>query len=206
VGGTVRRVDWSVSAFRGFEPFGLVALAPSSPFSGGPVTLRRTFPRFTMIGGDFETVRGEWGLRAEVAAFVEDNFQAADLRVLTGSSVDAGVGIDRKAGDYRVSGTLLVHREDLDEPGLGSESAERTDVSLIASADRGFSREKYHISTFAVVTPSESSAFLRTIATASLRDNVALEGSAGWFAGSGRDVVGRFADCDFLYVRLKYYF
>jgi hypothetical protein len=56
------------------------------------------------------------------------------------------------------------------------------------------------------VTPSESSAFLRTIAIASIRDNVVVEGSGGWFAGSGQDVVGRFAECDFVYLRLKYYF
>jgi hypothetical protein len=154
-----------------------------------------------MIGGDFETVYGEWGLRGEVAAFVEDNFQTRDVQVASGTSVDAGVGIDRRAGDYRLSGTLLFHREDADAATLG-----RTDVSVIASADRSFSREKYNVRTFAVVTPSESSAFLRTIATISLRDNLALEGSGGWFAGSGRDVVGRFADCDFLYTRLKYYF
>jgi uncharacterized protein len=203
VGGTVSRVDWSVSAYRGLEPFGLVELMSAPPFPGGPVTLRRTYPRFTMIGGDFETARGEWGLRGEVAAFVEDNAQTRDLRVASGDSVDAGIGIDRKAGDYRVSGTVLVHRENVDAPGPASL---RTDVSFIASADRSFSREKHNVRTFAVVTPSESSAFLRTIATASLRDNLALEGSGGWFIGSGRDIVGRFADCDFLYARLKYYF
>jgi hypothetical protein len=201
VGGTVSRVDWSVSGYRGLEPFGVVELLPAPPFPGGPVTFRRTYPRFTMIGGDFETVYGQWGVRGEVAAFVEDNFQRTDVLAASGTSVDAGFGIDRKAGDYRVSGTLLIHREDIDDAGSG-----RTDVSVIASADRSFSREKYNFRTFAVITPSETSAFLRTIATVSLRDNLALEGSGGWFAGSGRDVVGRFAECDFLYTRLKYYF
>ena len=53
---------------------------------------------------------------------------------------------------------------------------------------------------------TESSAFLRAIATAKLRDNVSLEGSAGWFAGEGGTVIGRFSDSDFGYVRVKYYF
>jgi hypothetical protein len=136
-----------------------------------------------------------------VAAFIEDSFQTTDVQFTSGTSLDAGVGVDRKAGDYRISGTLLVHREDVDVEGLG-----RTDVSLIASADRSFSREKYNVRTFAVITPSESSAFIRAITTVSLRDNLVFEGSGGWFAGSGRDVVGRFAECDFLYTRLKYYF
>jgi hypothetical protein len=47
---------------------------------------------------------------------------------------------------------------------------------------------------------------VRGIVTATLRDNVALEGSLGWFAGSGLDTIGRFADSDFLYLRLKYFF
>ncbi len=57
-----------------------------------------------------------------------------------------------------------------------------------------------------VYNPNNSSGFVRGIATASLRDNVALEGSLGWFAGSGLDTVSRFADSDFVYVGLKYVF
>ena len=206
VGGTVRRFDWSLSAYRGFDPFGVLELPSAPPAPGGPVTLRRTYPRFTMVGGDFETVYGEWGLRGEIAAFVEDTFQSTDVRIVPGSSVDAGVGIDRRAGDYRLSGTLLLHKEDHDRAASGPGTTGRTDFSLIAALDRNFSREKYNLRTFAVVTPSESSAFLRAIVTAVLRDNVALESSGGWFPGSGRDIVGRFAECDFLYVRLKYHF
>jgi hypothetical protein len=38
---------------------------------------------------------------------------------------------------------------------------------------------------------------------ANLRDNLALEGSIGWFAGTGPNPIGTFADSDFVYVRLK---
>jgi predicted RND superfamily exporter protein len=206
VSGTTGRVDWSIAGYRGYEPIGLVqAAAVDPPFTGRPLTLVRTFPRFTMIGGDFETVRGEWGLRGEIAAFVDDNFQLEDPRVVRGSSIDAGLGVDRKAGDYRLSATVLYHGESYDIP-AGSRDGRRRDVSLIAAADRSFARERYMLRTFAVVTPSESSAFLRTIATVSLWDNVAVEGSGGWFAGDGDDFTGRFAECDFAYLRLKYYF
>ena len=91
-------------------------------FEPGPVTpaaplrIDGRHPRFTMIGGDFETVRGEWGIRGEVGAFVRDNFQASALRAATGSSVDAGAGVDRRAGNYRISGTVLFHHETIDLP------------------------------------------------------------------------------------------
>jgi hypothetical protein len=161
------------------------------------------YPRFTMIGGDFETVRGQWGVRGEIAAFVDDSFADPLLRVVNGHSVDAGIGVDRRAGDYRISGTVLVHRESYDAA-IAGESG-RTDVSLVAATDRTFARERYHLRTFGVFNPNESSGFARAIATAKIRDNVAIEGSAGWFIGEGRDLVGRFADSDFLYGRLKYY-
>ena len=79
-------------------------------------------------------------------------------------------------------------------------------MSLILSGDRTFARERYGLRTFGVYNANESSGFLRAIATAKIRDDVALEGSGGWFIGDGRDIVGRFAASDFLYARLKYYF
>jgi hypothetical protein len=205
VSATTGKVDWSVSAYRGFEPFGFYSLDPAK--IPPPIAVIREYPRFTMIGGDFEAVRGRWGLRGELAAFVDDSFQSPDVRVISGHSIDAGVGVDRKAGSYTLSGTVIVHTESYDgalsqfDPSTG-----RTDVSIVGSLDRTFSRERYRFRGFGVYNATEASAFVRGIGIATLRDNLALEGSAGWFAGAGRDLVGRFGDSDFMYVRLKYYF
>lgn len=199
--GTAKRIDLSISAYRGYEAFG--ALQASSAF-----VVERRYPRFTLVGGDFETVRGEWGLRGEVAAFLEDSFQSSTAAIVSGRSFDAGIGVDRRAGDYRVSGTVLFHHERYDAP-LDTAASGRTasdDVSLIASADRSFARERYLVRVFGVYNASESSGFARGITTATLRDNLALEASVGWFIGGGLDLVGRFADTDFVYTRLKYYF
>jgi hypothetical protein len=198
---TIGTLDWSVSAYRGFEAFPLVSLDDVGP----QASLLSTHPRFTMVGADFETVRGAWGMRGEFAAFVEDSFQGAGLSIVRGASWDAGFGADRRAGDYQFSGTVLVHREHPDGvAGSGLES--RTDLSFIFSSDRTFARERYRLRAFSVFNTSEESAFLRAIGVAKLTDAVALEGSGGWFAGDGSDTVGRFNDSDFLYLRLKYYF
>ena len=199
---TAGRFDWSAAAYRGFESFGVFDLAP-------PFVIEETFPRFTMLGGDFETVFGEWGIRGEAAAFVRDNFQRISpvpSRV-AGTSWDAGAGVDRKAGNYQVSATLLVHHEQYDQALRRDDAADsRSDVSVLLSADRTFAREKYRLRVFNVYNPSEGSGFARAIAFANLRDNLALEASGGWFAGDGSDLVGRFKDSDFAYLRLKYYF
>ena len=191
VSATSGRIDWSVSAYRGIEPFGLYRVAT-------PTSIVIDYPRFTMIGADVEAVRGEWGIRGELAAFVDDSFQSPNLQIVDAHSIDAGAGVDRRAGDYTLSATVLVHSE--------SHISNRTDVSLVMSLDRTFARERYRFRGFGVFNASESSGFLRGIGVANLRDNLGLEASLGWFAGSGRDLVGRFSDSDFVYLRLKYYF
>jgi hypothetical protein len=211
---TAGRVDWGVSAFRGFRSFPRVQPIVGRALSGPPgepggfapqVSVAAVHPRYTMLGADFETVRGEWGMRGEVAAFVDDSFQGANLAVVPGASWDAGLGVDRRAGSYQFSGTVLVHRERPDAVASAGLDA-RTDLSLVFSSDRTFARERYRLRAFSVFNASEASAFLRAIGVAKLTDDVALEGSGGWFAGDGRDTIGRFNDSDFLYLRLKYYF
>jgi hypothetical protein len=202
---TSGRVDWSVSAFRGFESFALYTLVGPPP--AVPPAVAAVYPRFTMVGADFEAVRGRWGLRGELAAFVDDSFQSPDLRVVAGHSFDGGVGVDRRAGDYTLSGTVLVHSESYDVPLAGADASDgRTDVSLVISADRTFARERYRLRGFGVYNATEASGFARAIGMATLRDNLALEGSIGWFAGDGQNLVGRFGDSDFAYLRVKYYF
>jgi len=197
---TSGRVDWSVSSYRGFRPFGLYSAA-------GPIELARIYPRFTMLGGDFETVSGAWGIRGEAAVFVRDAFQSVDTPLVrTGQSFDIGGAVDRKAGDYRVSGQLLVHHELYDDIAGAELPRSRTDVSLIASTDRSFARQRYESRLFGVYNPSSGAGFLRGILTANLQDNLALEGSLGWFGGSGADTISRFSDSDFAYVRVKYFF
>ena len=203
-GATSGRIDWSLAAYRGFEPFGLYETALVAPSPGlplGAVRIDQRFPRFTMLGGDFETVAGEWGFRGEAAVFVRDSFQTLEPAIVEGESVDAGLGVDRRAGDYQFSATVLFHRQQADRDGV-----DRRDVSLIASADRAFARERYRARAFGVYNPSEGSSFVRVIGTAKLLDELALEGSGGVFAGDGRDTIGRFGDSDFVYARLKYYF
>jgi hypothetical protein len=192
---TASRFDWGVSAYRGFRSFPIVTALPTPE----GVSVSETFPRFTMIGGDFETVRGPWGLRGEVAAFVEDELQASTApRGVPGHSIDAGLGLDRRAGDYRVGANVLWSRRSAD----GTHS----DVTIVIAADRSFDRETRTLRVFGVYDPRDATAFGRLIAAISLRDNVWLEGSGGVFTGTSVDVLGRLSSCDFLYGRLKVFF
>ncbi len=204
---TVRRIDWSVSAYRGFRTF------PTLTLDAAAFRIRETFPRFTMIGADVETVRGPWGLRAEAAAFVDDELQSSRLaRGVAGRSVEAGAGVDRRAGDYRVAANLLWSWRAVDgsDPAArllqGDEEVERSDVTIVVAADRSFARETRTVRVLGTYDPAEAAAFARVIAAASVRDNTWVEGSAGVFAGSALDTIGRLTRRDFLYVKLKVFF
>jgi hypothetical protein len=191
---TVGRVDVGVSAWRGFESFPTYTLAPFDP---DPLvliipTFIETFPRFTMVGADFETVSGPWGLRGEFGVF-----DGASPR-----SFEGGIGADRRAGNYRVALNALVAR------------AADTDLTLVGWAERTFARETRSARLLAVYDPADDTAFIRTIGAVSIRDDWWLEASAGWFTGeplsetpsSGIDVLSLLSRRDFLYMRLKVHF
>jgi hypothetical protein len=160
-----------------------------------------------MLGADFETVRGEWGIRGEVAAFVNRTLQAIDRPLLAdGRSIEFGAGVDRKSGAYRVSGSVVATRRWVTGESLLAPRIDRDDVIIVAAVDRSFARETRTLRVFGVYNPDEESAFARVITTWSIRDNVAVEASAGWFTGDGTDAFSRLASRDFVYGRLKVFF
>lgn len=139
-----------------------------------------------MIGADFESVKGPWGVRGELAAFVDDELQSTRaLQGVPGKSVNAGIGADRRAGDYRVAGNVLWSWTGIDrsDPAAasfaGDEEIERTDLSLVAAVDRSFARETRALRLFAVYDPADATAFMRVIGALGVRDNCWLEASAG---------------------------
>ncbi len=204
---TAGRVDMSVSAWRGFEGFGFLSFVPFTlPTGSGPTPsvvgqLVESYPRFTMLAADAETVRGGWAIRGEVAGFVDKTLDGP-LGPVKGKAVDAGVGVDRAAGDFRVFGSLVWHRE----WSSISSSYTRDHLNVIASLDRRFSRERYLVRVFGVVNPEDRSGFVRALASWSVRDNLTLEGSGGAFIGQGTDTIGRFVDRDFVSARIRYQF
>ena len=203
---TTGRVDWALVAYRGFRTFPTLTLT-------SPGVVRETFPRFTMIGGDFETVRGAWGFRGEFAAFVRDERQSSTLAAgVSGRTVEGGVGADRRAGDYRFAGSVLVtHTATDDSPAgrlarLADPAIAGTEALIVGSADRSFARDTRRIQAFVAYDPDDDSAFARLIGAISVRDNVWLEGSGGLFAGSSLGAAGGLAGRDFVYARLKVFF
>ncbi len=203
---TAGRLDFAVSAYEGADGFGIVTFEPETvpPVSAQVVgRLVETFPRFRMYAGDFETVMGEWALRGEAAVFTKKKLAGVTVPgAVNGRVIDAGVGFDRRAGDLRVYGTALFHREWSDEdPGV-----ERTDFSLVGSVDTTLARDTHLLRAFAVVNPGDESAFVRGLWEWSIADNTSLDVSAGAFLGTSNDTLGRFKGRNFVFTRLRWHF
>lgn len=212
---TTGRVDWGLSAWNGFVPFALL----DGPLPDEPATLQLSHPRYSMLGAEFETVVGTWAVRGEAALFLDRPVQVEDqARWFEADTAEAGVGVDRRAGDFTLFGTLLfrhangfrlrrldgfVPRPTFD---LIYERTSDSSVSLVAGFSRTFNRDRIETRLFSLVNPEDRSSFVRGLLTWRPMDDVAIETSIGWFAGDGRDVITQFSDRDFAYVRLKYFF
>lgn len=205
VAATVGRVDVASAVYRGFEGFGPVTFEITSGLPGPAVVGRlvQRFPRFTMVSGDFETVTGDWAWRGEVAVFTEKTLTLpAGAGSIGGRAIDAGVGVDRKTGDFRVFGSVILHREWSAEATV----AARTDLNVVGSIERTFGNDTYLARAFAVVNPGDGSGFVRGLVVWRYRDNAAFEASAAAFVGTGDDTIARFKTRDFVLARLRWLF
>ena len=111
-----------------------------------------------------------------------------------GAAIDAGVGVDRRAGDYRVFGSVLIRRDwSADDPGVAS-----TNVNLVGSLDRAFLRDRFSRASSPSSIPVTRLASCADSSSGTARDNVAIEGTAGAFLGTGDDNLSRFKNRDFV--------
>ena len=154
-----------------------------------------------MLGADAETVRGEWGLRGEVAWFPSRFLTVRDgAPAVSGQSLSAGVGVDRKAGAYRVAAnTVLTRRAPVS-------SAVTNDVTMVGIVERQFARETRIVRAVGVVSPDEGSGFARVSASVNLRDGLWLDALAGLFWGTGTDALSRLDSRDLVSLRLKVFY
>jgi hypothetical protein len=189
VSATLGRVDVSASVYRGFKAFGDIGVVPVTiPGSTARFAeLVETYPRFTMLAADAETVTGAWAWRGETAWF-------------RGQSFDAGLGVDRKTGDFRVFASVLVHHDE-----AAAQITARTNTSIVGSIERRFRRDTWLARVFAVTNPADRAGFFRALVAWSVNDRLALETSAATFAGDGDDAISRFKNRDFVVLRLRYF-
>ena len=205
ISGTVARIDIDLYGWRGradFPVYLLTGLDSPDPRDFRPV-LSGDYPRFTLLGGDAETVVGRWGVRGEIAWFPEETFQhPAGFERVEGSRVQGGIGADREVGDWLVSGDVVYQRRRAD--GEIDESPE--ELNLVGDVERSFRDDRARFDALVVGNPIDDTLFLRTTAGINPVRDVWVELSGGLFSGEGGDLIGRFEAADFLYLRVTGWF
>lgn len=201
---TAGRVDVAVMAWRGFEAVPLYEQRGVDPGPRG-LEVDAVHPRTTVVGADVETVRGPWGIRAEAAWHLDDTVQATDrFAAVPVRTLDLGAGADRRAGDYRVSASVIATWR---APGrVGAPPVDRRDLQVVSAVERSFARDTRRVRVFGVYNPHDRSAFVRALAAWSPRDAWWVEASAGWLDGSSTDTVSRLAARDFVLARVRVVF
>jgi hypothetical protein len=83
-----------------FDPEQTLALLPADPaarafvLSGTSPEIRADYPWVVTLGGELETILGDYGVRAEVAHTMNAEYQSKDLSVVEADQTVFGVGVD----------------------------------------------------------------------------------------------------------------
>ena len=182
----------------------------------GPYDVRESFPRFTMIGGDFETVRGPWGVRGEVAAFVDDELQSTRaVRGVPGHrSSAASASIARPAtiespptrcGPGAASTTIAIRARRQAASQVTTRSSEPTCRSSSPPTAPSPAR-RARCACSPSTTRRRHHVHARHRAPSACATTSGSRAPAGLFTGSSLDIIGRLTRRDFAYARLKVFF
>ena len=201
-----REIDWSLYYFKGFCDFPLYKLTydfDSIVNEFIPDTIRADYFKYSMLGYDFEFVKGKWGIRGEGAFFNGQGFQKKGVLDYTkGNSFTLGFGVDRSFGDNYLNFSALYQKISVDS----SIEEREEEITFLAELEKKFSYDTKVIKLFSIYNTMGKSIFLKGTFSVNLLENLWIELSAGIFEGREKDVLSKFEDSDFYYVKCTYNF
>ena len=201
-----REIDWSLYYFKGFCDFPLYKLTYDfNPIVNEfiPATIRAEYFKYSMLGYDFEFVKGKWGIRGEGAFFTGQGFQKkGTLDYIKGNSFTVGFGVDRSFGDNYLNVSALYQNISVDS----SIEERKEEITFLADIERTFSYDTKVIKLFSIYNTMGRSMFLKGTFSVNLLENLWLELSIGIFEGKEKDVLSKFEDSDFYYIQCTYNF
>ena len=203
---TLREIDWSIYYFRGFYDFPMYKLT----YRFNPVlhefipdTIQAEYLKYTMLGYDFEFVKGKWGIRGEGAFFSDYGFQKKGiLDYAEGNYFIGGFGVDRSFGDNYFNFSALYRKIFVDD----AIEERKKEITLLGNVERQFSYETKIIKLFSLYNTMSDSIFLKGTFSIMLLEGLWIESSVGIFEGKEKDILSKFEDSDFFLISCKYNF
>jgi hypothetical protein len=193
--GTGSGLDWGLSAYRDIVDFDQYQFTPAG------VTAQR--PTRWMAGADMEVARGNWVVRFDGAAYLDDPLQQAGQvpTVVRHDTYRAGVGVDRRVGESSLYFNALYSYI----PG-GAPVDQRSELSVFGGFTRDFTQGTRNVRIFGLWNAESESGFTRLVWDQELVENLRLDVSGGVFWGQGGSAFRSFDDADFVTVRMRFYF
>jgi hypothetical protein len=191
-----RRLEHSVSAFRGFDHLPLLQVSIAPALRG--VTVRREYPRLSALGADVAAPLPWFTLKAEAAWLGSDTPGSQELVLYV-------VQAERQAGEWLFIG------------GYAGEHVTREPRTFRYSPDRGLARAVFGRASFtidtnrsltleAVVRQNGDGAFGRLEYSQALSSHWRLTGQAALFRGVDGDYLGQYRRNSFGAVTLRFSF
>jgi hypothetical protein len=156
-----------------------------------------------MAGADMEAALGNWVVRFDGAAYLDDPLQQAGPvpAVVRHDTYRAGVGVDRRVGDSSLYFNALYNYITDDVP-----LDQRSELSVFGGFTRDFAQATRSVRIFGLWNAESESGFTRLVWDQELVDNLRLDVSGGVFWGDGGSAFRSFDDADFVTARIRVYF
>jgi hypothetical protein len=196
-GNTVKRFLYTQTADS------LTRLVSESP-SGQDLVLTESHPRVNIVGADFETVLGTWGVRGEIAAFFDKPFLKEDFGYTEKNLLSLGIGLDHTTAQNIYLNLQFVEDIVLDDENLYAQK--RDTHAVIGSLSKPFQRGKITANLDFAYNLSWKDWMVNPELTYDFSNG--LNAGVGLFVFGGEPVTrfGRYNDKDLAYISLQYAF
>ncbi len=181
----------------------LANLALANPTSED-VRLLAKYARLNVVGADFETVIGEFGLRGEAGLFLKPLYLKEDFSLTRKTTISSGIGIDHTtANDLYLNlqfiGRFILNGNDL-------YPANQYTHQLVGIISKNFLRERVVPSFYCGYNFSDQDSFYNPEITYKPNGSLSFSIGAFIFEGDATTVFGRFDDNDLVYLTCEYKF
>lgn len=181
----------------------LASLVGSDP-SAEELVLEEEYQRTHVIGKDFETVVGNFGVRGEAALFVDVPYLRDDFSYTRKKTFIVGIGIDHTTADnlyynFQIIETLILNYAPLF-------AQERSSCLFTSNLSKEFLRGRFIVNLDSSFSPSYYDWMLNPELAYKFNNGMRLSVGGFIFEGSPTTVFGRFSAKDLVYLRMKYSF
>mgnify|MGYP006294852947 CR=1 FL=1 len=220
---TVQAVDIGLSYFYGFDPRPHVESFPVKNFSLGgaldpedleqgpggivltPEDIETEYRRSQMLGLEFETTAGDFGLRGETAYFDARTFLTDDLSSLERPSVFSVLGLDYLGRQDWYANLQLLHQHIVNHRETML-YVERDNWGLAWELSREFFRGRTELGLDGLYFLSDDSYSFNPWLSLELITALEMEIGLDVFGGSEDTLLGQYDRSDQAYVKLRYSF